>query len=339
NESMENPAILQKWLLKRKSREEREREEIPSHDENGCSTVPPQDEAEEDKESKQVDEVNVAVKEEQARIQSIFSLVRSQIRTQAGLECQRMGILDVINQVKELESRKREQGEPAPTVKITPSEEETLNQGSQRETAEEKISEMQNDTNGTGQDECVALFKEVLSSLESLKKDLKEDLAQLRRETQSYMERELCGLETRLTNLLRTQTPSALPMETKKHRAPSMPPLGASRRRMLNRTLTTITPKTCPPLSLGPRSNSEPLGVSGAETGTGAQRQRRGEMLNQPLGPLPPARPPAQTNKKTCRTYVVASSLPAQILSDLIQTQLLSTEEVKKGPSRCSQCF
>lgn len=306
NESMENPAVLQKWLLKRKSREEQEREEIPSHDENGCSTVPPQDEAEEDKESKPVDEVNVADKEKQPRIQSVFTLVRNQIRTQAVLESERVGILDVINQVKELEKSKREQVEPAPTVKVTPFEEETLNQARQRETAEETISEMQNDTNRTGQDECVALFKEVLSSLESLKKDLQEDLAQLRRETQSNMERELCGLETRLTNLLRTQTPSALPMETKQHRAPSMPPLGAPRRQMLNRTFTTITPKTCLPLSLGPRSNSEPVSVSGAETGTGAQRQRRGEMLNKPLGPLPPARTPAHTNKKTLRsrTYV-----------------------------------
>ncbi|KAA0713864.1 hypothetical protein E1301_Tti010035 [Triplophysa tibetana] len=306
NESMENPAVLQKWLLKRKSREEQEKEEIPSDDENGCSTVPPQDEAEEDKESKPLDKVNVAYKEKQPRIQSVFTLVRSQIRTQAGLECQRVGILDVINQVKELENSKREQGEPAPTVKVTPSEEETLNQASQRETAEEKISEMQNDTNGTGQDECVALFKEVLWSLESLKKDLQEDLAQLRREIQSYMERELCGLETRLTNLLRTQTPSALPMETKQHRAPSMPPLGATRRRMLNRTFTTITPKTCPPLSLGPRSSSEPLSVSGAETGTGAHWHRRREMLNKPLGPLPPAQTLAHTNKKTLRsrTYV-----------------------------------
>lgn len=294
NEPTENPAVLQKWLLKRKSKEERE--EITLHDENGCSTVPPE---ENNKESEQVQEA--ADKEKQARVQSVFSMVRSQIRMQAGLECQRVGILDVINQVKELESSKRQQEEP--TVQISPSV-ETLNRGA----AEEKISEMQNDTNGTGQDECVVLFKEVLSSLESLKNDLREDLAQLRRETQSYMERELCGLETRLTDLLRTQTPSALPMETKKHRAPSMPPLGTSRRRMLNRTLTTITPKTCPPLSLGPRSNSEPLGVCGAETGTsnGSQRPRRGEMLNQPLGPLPPARPPAQTNKKTLRsrTYV-----------------------------------
>lgn len=301
---IENPAVLQKWLLKTRSKDEREKQDVRA--EHNCSIVPPQDDVEEnDKESKQVRDVNVADKEKQARVQSVFSMVRSQIRTQAGLDGQRMGILDVINQVKKLEASKRDQGEHAPTVKFTQSVEETLDQ---RETAEEGTSEIQNDNNGTGLDECVALFKEVLVSLESLKKELREDLAQLRRETQTYMERELCGLETRLTNLLRTQTPSALPVETKKQRPPNMPPLGASRRRMLNRTMTTITPKTCPPLSLGPRSNSEPLRLSGAETATsnGTQRQRRGEMLHQPIGPLPPARPPAQTNKTNlrCRTYV-----------------------------------
>lgn len=257
----------------------------------------------------------VTDKEMQSRVHSVFSLVRSQIRTQAGLDGQRMGILDVVNQIKELEKNKKEHDEPTPTVEISSSEENTADQAVQEETVEEQMTG--ENKNERGEELCVALLKEILLNVEILKKDLREELAQLRREMETYTEQALCGLETRLTNLLRIQalactTPAALPrnhtvepMETKKHRPPSMPPLGTSRRRVLNRTMTTITPKTCLPLSLGPRSNSEPLGGWGAETATknsALMLLRRDEALSHPPGPLPPALPPAQKGKKALRS-------------------------------------
>lgn len=309
-ETAENRAILEKWLQKRRSRDDGEKEEINM-----------QVEAEEHAVHEEIEEKNetaeaVPEKEKKARVHSVFSLVRSQIRTQAGLDGQRMGILDVVNQItKELEKNKKEQEESAPTVEISSSEENAA----QKETEEEQMTQNGENMNERGGDLCVALMEEILLNLESLKKDLREDLAQLRREMQSYTDQALCGLETRLTNLLRIQvlahtTPSALPrnhtvesMETKKHRPPSMPPLGTCRRRVLNRTMTTITPKTCLPLSLGPRSNSEPLGGWGAENGSvtsnGAQMLlRRDEAVSHPPGPLPPALPPAQKGKKALRS-------------------------------------
>lgn len=255
----------------------------------------------------------VTDKEKQSRVHSVFSLVRSQIKTQAGLDGQRMGILDVVNQIKELEKNKKEHDEPTPTVEISSSEENAADQAVQEETVEEQMTGEKE----RGEELCGALLKEILLNVETLKKDLREDLAQLRREMESYTEQALCGLETRLTNLLRIQalartTPAALPrnhtvepMETKKHRPPSMPPLGTSRRRVLNRTMTTITPKTCLPLSLGPRSNSEPLGGWGAETAlnnSALMLMRRDEAVSHPPGPLPPALPPAQKGKKASRS-------------------------------------
>lgn len=305
-QTAENPAILQKWLQKTRSRDDKEKEEINM-----------QVEAEEhDVHEEMVEKIEAAEvirdKEKQARVHSVFSMVRSQIRTQAGLDGQRMGILDVVNQIKELEKNKKERDEPTPTVEISSTEENAVDQAVHDETVEEQMTV---ENKERGEELCVALFKEILLNVETLKKDLREELAQLRCEMESYSEQALCGLETRLTNLLRIQalartTPTALPrnptvepMETKKHRPPSMPPLGTSRRRVLNRTMTTITPKTCLPLSLGPRSNSEPLGGWRAETAASAPLLlRRDEAASHPPGPLPPALPPAQKGKKALRS-------------------------------------
>lgn len=309
-QTAENPAILEKWLQKRRSRDDKEKEEINMQVEA--------DAVHEEMEEKIETAEAVTEKEKQARVHSVFSLVRSQIRAQAGLDGQRMGMLDVVNQLtKELEKNKKEQEEPAPTVEISSSEENAEDQVAQKETIEEQMTENGENSKQRGEELCVALLEEILLNLESLKKDLREDLAQFRQEMQSYTDQALCGLETRLTNLLRIQarahtTPSALPrnhtvdsMETKKHRPPSMPPLGTTRRRVLNRTMTTITPKTCLPLSLGPRSNSEPLGGWGAETANSNGAQvllRRDEALSHPPGPLPPALPPAQKGKKALQS-------------------------------------
>ncbi len=85
-----------------------------------------------------------AVTEKESRLESIqsFSLVRSQIRAQASLDGQRMGMLDVVNQLtKELEKNKKEQEEPAPTVEISSSEENAVDQAAQKETVEEQMTE------------------------------------------------------------------------------------------------------------------------------------------------------------------------------------------------------
>lgn len=248
----------------------------------------------------------VTGKEKEARIHSVFSLVRSQIRTQAGLDGQRMGIMDVVNQIKELEKSKKEHDEPSHTVEISSSEENAVDQAVQKETVEEQMTG--ENKKERGEELCVVLLEEILLNVETLKKDLREELAQLRCDMQSYTEQALCGLETRLrTQALARTTPTALPrnhtvdpMETKKQRPPSMPPLGTSRRRVLNRTMTTITPKTCLPLSLGPRSNSEPLGGWGAETASNNSAPTL--LRSHPPEPLPPSLPPAQKVKKALRS-------------------------------------
>ncbi|XP_073766590.1 uncharacterized protein [Danio rerio] len=300
-QTTENPAILKKWLQKTRSRDDKEKEEINM-----------QVEAEE----QEIEEKNeeAARKEKQARVHSVFSLVRSQIRTQAGLDGQRVGIMDVVKQItKELEKNKKEQDESTPAVEISAPEQNTEARTAEKDNNEEQMTESEDSKKEKGEDLCVVLLEEILLNLESLRLELREELAQLRHETQSYTDQALCGLETRLTNSLRIQALArtttlprnhvAEPMETKKQRPPSMPPLGTSRRRVLNRTMTTITPKSCLPLSLGPRSNSEPLGAWRNETSANNSPPRREEVASHPpLGPLPPAIPHAQKGKKNLRS-------------------------------------
>ncbi|XDV48817.1 hypothetical protein PO909_018180 [Leuciscus waleckii] len=300
-QTAENPAIVQKWLQKRRSRDDREKEETNMQVEAEEHDPAVHEEMEEKNEAAEA----VTGKEKEARIHSVFSLVRSQIRTQAGLD-QRMGIMDVVNQIKELEKSKKEHDEPTHTVEISSSEENAADQAVQKETVEEQMTGK--NKKERGEELCVVLLEEILLNVETLKKDLSEELAQLRCDMQSYTERALCGLETRLrTQALARTTPTALPrnhtvdpMETKKQRPPSMPPLGTSRRRVLNRTMTTITPKTCLPLSLGPRSNSEPLGGWGAETAS--NNSAPALLRSHPPEPLPPSLPPAQKVKKASRS-------------------------------------
>ncbi|KAL1269661.1 hypothetical protein QQF64_031950 [Cirrhinus molitorella] len=129
NPTAENPAILEKWLQKRRSRDDREKEEMNMQVEAEEHAV--HEEMEEKNETSEA----VTEKEKQARVRSVFSLVRSQIRAQTGLDGQRMGILDVVNQItKELEKNKKEQEEPVPTAEISSSEDNAV----QKETAESK---------------------------------------------------------------------------------------------------------------------------------------------------------------------------------------------------------
>ncbi len=80
-------------------------------------------------------------------------------------------MLDVVNQLtKELEKNKKEQEEPAPTVEISSSEENAVDQAAQKETVEEQMTENGENSKQRGEELCVALLEEILLNLESLKK-------------------------------------------------------------------------------------------------------------------------------------------------------------------------
>ncbi|XP_036435601.1 uncharacterized protein LOC118814040 [Colossoma macropomum] len=250
----------------------------------------------------------------QAKVHSVFSLVRSQIRAQTSLDTRRTGMLQLVQRVtRQLDRSKGDAGEPVTGHEVASAEEEVATALE----AEEETMEIKEDheTQEKSKEEvCVALLQEVLDSLESMRKEVREELSLLKLESQSSTEEALKNLEARLTQTLtthmmpqaRSRSHLAGPVDGKKHKPLSVPPLVASRRRTLNRTMTTITPKSCPPPTLGPRSMSEPLGGRVAEragsSGSSTHTFLRGGdpigPLLGPLGPLPPALPPTQYSKK-----------------------------------------
>ncbi|KAI4903860.1 hypothetical protein NFI96_018653 [Prochilodus magdalenae] len=260
----------------------------------------------------------VRVEVKQAKAQSVFSRVRSQIRAQTGLDTRQTGMLQLVQRVtRQLDRSKGDSCEPVSGLEVNSALEEVATALE----AEEESMEVKEDhqTEEQSKEEvCVALLQEVLDSLESMRKEVREELSLLRLESQSSTEEALKSLEARLTHTLTTHVmPQALSrphlaghVDGKKHKPLSVPPIVASRRRTLNRTMTTLTPKSCPPPALGPRSMSEPLGGRMAEragfgnSGSTHTFLRGGDHIGPPLGPLgplPPALPPTQHSKKPLR--------------------------------------
>ncbi|KAG9270497.1 hypothetical protein AMEX_G15451 [Astyanax mexicanus] len=255
-----------------------------------------------------------------AKVQSVFSLVRSQIRAQSGLDGRRSGMLQLVHRVtRQLERSKGDYCGTVPSLEITSGEEEdTADLKTEEETIE--VNEDPETEKKNKEEMYVVLLQEVLDSLESLRKEVREELSLLKLESQNYTEQSLKSMEARLTHTLTTHMmPQPFSrshlmgsLDGKKHKPLPVPPLVATRRRTLNRTMTTITPKTCPPPSLGPRSMSEPLrgretegacaGGSNCSTHTLLRGRDSLRLPLGPLGPLPPGLSPTQPGKKPTRS-------------------------------------
>ncbi|KAK1786632.1 hypothetical protein P4O66_003069 [Electrophorus voltai] len=288
-----------------RSRREEEEEEAEQQGVEGAATAPlapnPAGEQEEWKEAP-ADGLEMPDKGKPARVQSVFSLVRSQIRAQTGLESRRSGMLQLVQRVtRQLDRSKAEQAGSVPDPEATsPGEEAATAPEAEAGTVEEVVVVVEKE-GGSREEVCATLLQEVLDSVESLRREVREELRLLRQESRSHTEQALLGLETRLVRSLRARA-LATQVTTMTHALPrphptlSVPPLGVSRRR----TLTTITAKTCPPPGLGPRSMSEPLGPRAAEASPHSLR-RGADPLGSALGPLPPSLPLVQHGKQSLR--------------------------------------
>lgn len=187
-----------------------------------------------------------ASKNQPGRVQSVFCLVRNQIRGQPGHEASRTGMLQLVQQVtRQLDRTKVEQGGFEDT---SPRKEahETL------EIQEQETVDMENDRTGedSQKDECVVLLQQILNSIEGLRKEVSEELNLLRQESQINTDKVLQKLTSANANT-----------------SVSVPPLsGAPKRRILRRTLTTMAPKSSTAPAFRPRCMSEPVGGRNAET-------------------------------------------------------------------------
>lgn len=230
-----------------------------------------------------------ADKEIQAKMQSAFQQVRNQIRSQVGTKAPKCSMLELMQRVKdsELKTAQVKEHEEVPT------------DGSRAE------------MDGKQEELREAFEKKLEARQEALREELEAQISRVRAEMQAYTDQALKDLECKM----QSQRPQLQPHPRQqqdgkgpdKNQKPSAPPALASRRgRVLTRTMTTIIPKTCAPVVLGPRARSETLNSSKVES---SRLLLRDPALSLP-GPkpcqsrkpvLPPAYPPVHQRKKTVR--------------------------------------
>ncbi|KAM3611722.1 uncharacterized protein V6R79_023166 [Siganus canaliculatus] len=245
------------------------------------------------------DEERLKERETQVKMHSVFKQVRSQIRSQVGAKAAKSSILELIQRVKAMEM------EIAQVKGETDDEDVGVEEEKQTGTL---IPEGEEETEPQQEEMFAALGKKLEASEKALKEEFEVQISQMRAEMQAYTDQALKDLECKMQswqNLQQQQPPHQQESKgpERKQRPAAAPTLASRRGRLLTRTMTTIIPKTCDPVIVGPRAKSETLSSSKAESSRLLPRDpllaQPGTRSRKPL--LPPACPPMHPYKKPVR--------------------------------------
>ncbi|KAL7392166.1 hypothetical protein ABVT39_020246 [Epinephelus coioides] len=245
-------------------------------------------------------EENVAAeKESQRKVQSVFQQVRNQIRSQ--VRAPKSSILELVQRVKDRETEITQLNSD-PEGKDVSSEEQKQ--------AEGLVDESKNEMELKEEQLCAVFEKKLEASKKALRDDFEVQISQVRKEMQAYIDQALKDLECKMQsrqshNLQHPREQQEGKGPDKKLKPPTAPSLAARRGRVLTRTMTTIIPKTCAPVIIGPRAKSETLYSSKGES---SRLLLRDPLLSHPGNkpcqcrkPLPPTCPPLYQRKKPAR--------------------------------------
>ncbi|KAG7490317.1 hypothetical protein JOB18_032927 [Solea senegalensis] len=231
-----------------------------------------------------------AGKEVHAKVQSVLQQVRKQIRSQSGAAGapQKSSILELVNKIKDRNMVHNE------AVDIS-----SEDNGHTEMSADEK--------NCKEEEELCAIFEAKLeASKKALRVEFEEKISQVEKEMQAYTDKAVRDLElNRLScksNTLHKTHPKEQESKGLDRKVPTALSLASRRGRVLTRTMTTIIPKTCPPVVFGPRAKSETLASS---KGASCRPLQKNPVLSLPgnkpyqsCRPTPPARPLLHQSKK-----------------------------------------
>ncbi|KAK2837547.1 hypothetical protein Q5P01_014759 [Channa striata] len=261
-----------------------------------------------------------AEKETQAKVQNLFQQVRNQIRTQGGTKTPKSSILELVQKVIE-----REVG-----IAQVNSEPEDKDVSNEEEKEVELLTVESKDEMALNKEELCAIFEEKLeASKKALRDEFEEQISQVRKEMQAYTDHALKDLEAKIqrgqfNSLLQTHAKETQESkgQDKNNRPAAAPSLASRRGRLLTRTMTTIIPKTCAPVIVGPRAKSETLTSSKAERSRFLPRDPAlylpANKNYQSRKPLPPPCPPLYQCKKPVRPryFLVMVHLDPQMAAD-----------------------
>lgn len=225
--------------------------------------------------------------EAQAKMLSVFQQVRNQIRLEVGLKTPKGSMLELVQRLKDIQSEvTQENGEP----------EEKSQVGNQTEECKDEVH--------LKEEELCAIFeKKLKDSEEALRDEFKQQISQAHKDMQAYTDRGLKDLEFKMQSwhtqyLQRSHLKDQEGKGPDKKQKPSTATLSRNGR-VLTRTMTTIIPKTCAPVIVGPRAKSETLSSRIVLRDPGLCFA--GSRPYQNRKPLPPACPPLHQRKKPVR--------------------------------------
>lgn len=228
-------------------------------------------------------------------MKTVFQQVRTQIRSQ---KAPKSSILELIQKVRDKETE------------ITQVETELKGRDVYSEEGNQVLTgECKDGFSLTEQELCVIFEKKLDESKKALKAEFEVQISQVRKEMQAYTDQALKDLDCKrhsckCHNLQQTQPKGQAEGSSpdKKQKPSTATSLGARRGRILSRTMTTIIPKTCTPVIIGPRAKSETLSSSKGESSRFILRHAvlsfSGNKTYHSRNPLPPARPPPHQCKK-----------------------------------------
>lgn len=210
----------------------------------------------------------------QARMQSVFHQVRSQIRPQVDTRTASSSILALMQKLKDREGR--------------PEQEEDESRPKETEPEESKVK-----MDMTQEELCEAFGKKLETTRNTLRYEIDSLISQVRAESQAYTEQAIKDLECRMTSKQTHRRPSQQGKQVldKKQQPSASSSLTSSRGRVLTRTMTTIIPKTCAPAVGGLQAKSESMPLRRSETSVPSLP---GKRLQQARRPVLPSAQPAQ---------------------------------------------
>lgn len=227
-----------------------------------------------------------AEKESQGKMQSVFQQVRHQIRSQVGVRLPKSSILELVQKVKEMELAQ---------VSVEADGEEASGEEGKQVLKHERKNEI-----------CLKEEEEMCTTL---KDEFQVQISGVRTELQAYTDQALKDLESKMQSWQANSQQQAQSKEQeskspdKKQKPSPAPSMGSRRGRVLTRTMTTIIPKTCPPVVIGPRAKSETLSSFKCECSRFPPKDPVLSLLGnracQSHKPLPPARPQMHQRKRS----------------------------------------
>lgn len=202
------------------------------------------------------------------KMQTLLQQVRSQIRSQAGLTSAKTSIFELMRQIKDREVE-------LASLNDLPGD----GNGGDRAGVEAKDvggtvrSEDQGKTEPEAIEPVLPLcFKaELETTRKTLRDEYEQQISQLRVEMRAYTDRAVKDMESRMKSTTithgqakgksreQTEGKGAADKKQKTQAATTVPGLTSRRPCVLTRTMTTIIPKTCAPVIIGPRAKSESL--------------------------------------------------------------------------------